>query len=108
MKKQTKKHSIYESIANTIIGLVVSYAVQRLIFPLYGIKISESTNLQITFIFFVVSFLRSYALRRVFNNLQVKENNYNLHMYCFQCEINMPVVKKKYKLYCKNCGLIHK
>ncbi len=67
--KQTKKHSIYESIANTIIGLVVSYAVQRLIFPLYGIKISESTNIQITFIFFVVSFVRSYTLRRVFNKL---------------------------------------
>jgi len=69
MKKQSKKHSILESVTNTIIGLVISYTIQRLIFPLYGIKISESTNLQITFIFFVASFGRSYLLRRIFNKL---------------------------------------
>ncbi len=68
MKKQSKKHSIYESVANTIVGLVVSYLVQLIIFPLYGIQISHSTNIQITFIFFVVSFTRSYFLRRLFNN----------------------------------------
>ena len=69
MTKQSKKHSVLETITNTIVGLVVSYAVQRLIFPLYGIKISENTNLQITFIFFVASFGRSYFLRRIFNKL---------------------------------------
>lgn len=69
MKKQSKKHSAIETTANTIIGLVVSYLVQLIIFPLYGIKISHNTNIEITFIFFVVSFGRSYLLRRIFNKL---------------------------------------
>lgn len=69
MTKQSKKHSILESVANTIIGLVVSYMVQLLVFPLYGIKLSHKTNIQITLIFFIVSFTRSYILRRVFNKL---------------------------------------
>lgn len=69
MKKQSKKHSVLESIANTIIGLVSSYLVQLVVFPLYGIKISHSTNIQITLIFFIISFTRSYLLRRAFNKL---------------------------------------
>jgi Zn finger protein HypA/HybF involved in hydrogenase expression len=28
-------------------------------------------------------------------------------IYCFQCEIEMPVKKKNSRLYCKNCGLRH-
>lgn len=69
MSKQSKKHSVFESIINTIIGLVSSYVVQLIVFPLYGIKISHSTNLQITLIFFIISFTRSYLIRRAFNKL---------------------------------------
>lgn len=69
MNKQTKKHSIFESVTNTIIGLVTSYLVQLLVFPLYGIKVTHSTNLQITLIFFCISFCRSYIIRRTFNKL---------------------------------------
>lgn len=28
-------------------------------------------------------------------------------IYCFQCEIEMPVKEKNGGLYCKNCGLKH-
>lgn len=69
MSKQSKKYSVFESIVNTIIGLVTSYVVQLIVFPLYGIKISHNTNLQITLIFFIISFTRSYIIRRVFNKL---------------------------------------
>ncbi|WP_445720247.1 DUF7220 family protein [Flavobacterium sp.] len=69
MTKQSKKHSIFESIANTIIGLVSSYLVQLMVFPLYGIKISHSTNIQITLILFIISFTRSYVVRRAFNKI---------------------------------------
>lgn len=69
MTKQSKKHSIFESIANTVIGLVSSYLVQLMVFPLYGIKISHSTNIQITLIFFIISFTRSYVVRIAFNKL---------------------------------------
>lgn len=28
-------------------------------------------------------------------------------LYCFQCEIEMPVKKSNDRMYCKNCGLRH-
>lgn len=28
-------------------------------------------------------------------------------LYCFECEIEMPVVEKKGKFFCSNCGLYH-
>jgi len=29
-------------------------------------------------------------------------------LHCFNCEIEMPVARKKNEDYCSNCGLIHK
>jgi len=31
----------------------------------------------------------------------------NLRLYCFDCEIEMPVVTKNGYYYCSNCGLRH-
>lgn len=28
-------------------------------------------------------------------------------LYCFECEIDMPVVEQKGSFYCSNCGLYH-
>lgn len=28
-------------------------------------------------------------------------------LYCFQCEIEMPVKEKEGRFYCSNCGLYH-
>ena len=69
-QKQSKRLSIIEAVANTSIGLIVSYLVQLLIFPYFGLNVSHSTNIKITLIFFVVSFLRGYILRRVFNKIR--------------------------------------
>jgi uncharacterized protein YacL len=70
MQKQSKRLSLIESIANTSIGLIVSFLVQLLIFPHFGIIVSHETNLYITLIFFVVSFARGYIIRRVFNRIR--------------------------------------
>ena len=70
MKKQTVRLSVLESIANTVIGLVSSFLMQLFVFPLFGINISHSTNIQLTFIFFVISFARSYIIRRCFNKIK--------------------------------------
>jgi hypothetical protein len=67
---QTKKHSIIESLANIFLGLIISFLVQLWIYPFLGIEVNLNQNIFITFIFFVVSFLRSYFLRRIFNNLK--------------------------------------
>jgi len=63
---QTKKYSVYESITNIIIGLVLSFLTQLWIYPFCGIEVNLEQNIFITIVFFVISFIRSYAIRRFF------------------------------------------
>lgn len=70
MKRQTKTLSVLESVSNAIIGLIMSFATQLLVFPWFGIHVSPKVNLQITIIFFIMSFARSYFLRRLFNAIK--------------------------------------
>lgn len=67
---QKNKHSILESLTNVIVGLVCSFLIQLWIYPLLGIQVSINQNLFITFVFFVVSFLRGYIVRRIFNRIK--------------------------------------
>ena len=64
---QSRLESLIESGVNICIGYCVALASQLLLFPLFGIHISLSTNLWIGFWFTLISLIRSYALRRWFN-----------------------------------------
>jgi len=66
--KQTKRQSIIESITQTVIGLVTSFLIQLIIYPILNIPVTFSQNLIITFVFFLASILRGYLIRRFFNN----------------------------------------
>ena len=66
---QSKKHSTIESLTNTIVGLLTSFAIQLVIYPLLNIPVTLNQNIIITVVFFVVSFLRGYIIRRVFNKI---------------------------------------
>lgn len=68
--EQTKKHSRLESLTNATIGLIVSYLAQLVIFPLLGLQVSQGQNVKITLLFFVISYIRNYALRRFFNQIR--------------------------------------
>jgi hypothetical protein len=65
--KQSKKHSAIESITQTVIGLVTSILIQVVLYPILGIPVSFKQNVIITIVFFVVSVVRGYVVRRVFN-----------------------------------------
>ena len=67
--KQSKKHSLIESITNVVVGLVISFLIQLIIYPALNIKVSINQNLFITMVFFLASFFRGYIIRRIFNNL---------------------------------------
>jgi len=67
--KQTKKHSIIESVSQTIIGLLTSILIQAIIYPLLNIPVTFSQNLIITAVFFITSIVRGYFVRRIFNKL---------------------------------------
>ena len=64
---QTRLESLLESIVNILIGYGVALLSQILIFPLFGIIASLSTNLWIGAWFTVISLIRSYIIRRWFN-----------------------------------------
>ena len=55
-----------EALANAIIGLVVSWAVTYLALPLWGLTPSPVDAAAITGTYFVVSFLRAWAIRFAF------------------------------------------
>lgn len=65
---QSKKHSIYESISNLIVGFIISMLSLYLIFPILNIESSTQQNFIITVYFTVISLIRSYVIRRFFNN----------------------------------------
>lgn len=68
---QTRTHSAIEAVTNIAIGYAVAIAAQIVIFPLFGIHASARDHLLIGLAFTVVSLVRSYALRRLFNRWHV-------------------------------------
>jgi len=67
--KQTKQKSLIESIIQTIIGLGTSILIQIILYPMMGIPVTFSQNLIITLVFFLVSIVRGYFVRRIFEKL---------------------------------------
>ena len=69
---QSRLMSAVETATNIAVGLVVSLLAQIVIFDVYYIHVTLSQNVEITLFFTVVSIVRSYALRRFFNNIRAK------------------------------------
>lgn len=68
---QSRVGSAVESIANVMIGYWVAVAAQMAIFPLFGVHLPVADNLAIGALFTVVSLVRSYVLRRLFNRFKI-------------------------------------
>jgi hypothetical protein len=64
---QSKIESLIETVINTAIGYVVALASQLIVFPMVGIDVPISTNLEIGAWFTVISVARGYVIRRWFN-----------------------------------------
>lgn len=66
---QSRKMSLLETIISTAIGYLVAVVTQICVFPLFGINIPLQDNMAIGAIFTVVSIVREYVVRRVFNRI---------------------------------------
>ena len=64
---QSRIDSFMESLTNTAIGFIISLVTWHFVAMRFGIPMPLSTNLAITGIFTVVSIIRQYVLRRIFN-----------------------------------------
>ncbi len=64
---QSRRMSMIEVATSILIGLVVSFLSQIVIFKHYDIHTTLGQNLEITLYFTAISIVRGYALRRFFN-----------------------------------------
>ncbi len=69
---QSRKWSAIETIASTAIGLGVSIAASLVVYPLHGHSFTLAQNTSIAVIFTVISIIRGYFVRRMFNRLGAK------------------------------------
>lgn len=60
------KLSAVEALCNAVVGLLVSWAITYYALPLWGLTPSASASLGITACYFVVSFVRGWAIREAF------------------------------------------
>ncbi len=72
MYKQSRMMSFIESWANVAVGYGVAVLTQVIVFPLFGIFVDFSQQLGIGFVFTAVSIIRSFALRRIFEEIRVR------------------------------------
>lgn len=68
---QSRWMSLVESVSNIVVGYCLAVLTQVLVFPLFGLSVSLGENLGIGAVFTVVSLVRSFVLRRIFNGLSV-------------------------------------
>jgi hypothetical protein len=71
--KQSRLMSLVESLANVLVGYGVAVVTQMAVYPLFGLAVTVTENLLIGLIFTAVSIVRSYALRRSFEALRVRQ-----------------------------------
>lgn len=68
---QTRKGSAAEALANTAIGWAVNFSANLLVLPLFGFtSITPAKAFGIGVVFTVISLVRSYVLRRVFEHIK--------------------------------------
>jgi len=73
MTGQTKQHSLIESVMNILIGFSINWSANMLILPLFGFHITPSKAFNIGLIFTIISLIRSYTLRRIFNKIMLRK-----------------------------------
>ena len=65
---QSKKKSLIESVANVITGLILNWLTWHLlIIPIFKIYPNNQQIIIICVIFTILSIIRSYFIRRIFN-----------------------------------------
>lgn len=66
---QSRRASLTEAVANSLVGFTISVVVNQYLMPLFGFSVTVTQSVIIVAVYTVVSILRSYILRRVFNAL---------------------------------------
>jgi hypothetical protein len=69
---QSRLMSFVESVVNVFVGFVLAVLTQLIALPWLGVQISIGENLALGAVFTLVSVVRSYALRRLFETCRAR------------------------------------
>lgn len=64
--------SFAEAVTNVVAGYGIALLTQVLAFPMFGLQLALSGNVMIAGIFTIISLVRSYLLRRLFEQLRLR------------------------------------
>ncbi len=64
---QSRWMSLFEAATNIVVGYGLAVLTQLVVFPVFGLQASLGENLLIGGVFTVISLVRSFLLRRLFN-----------------------------------------
>tara|TARA_R110000803_G_scaffold35580_1_gene76862 strand:+ start:1187 stop:1402 length:216 start_codon:yes stop_codon:yes gene_type:complete len=69
---QSKKHSTIETFTNTFTGTAISYCTTVFVLPYWGYNVSWTDGIEISVLFTLLSLIRGYIVRRIFNKGDTK------------------------------------
>ncbi|MDA9989581.1 hypothetical protein N9E48_02060 [Paracoccaceae bacterium] len=64
---QSKQRSALEAVTNVVVGFLVAVGAKFIVLPAFGYNVTVYDSFAIGWFFTLISMIRSYALRRVFN-----------------------------------------
>lgn len=67
---QSRRRSLIEAITNAVVGYALAVITQIVVFPPFELQVPFRDNLAIGALFVMISLLRSYELRRLFERWQ--------------------------------------
>ena len=67
---QSRWMSFAEALTNILVGYGLAVLTQIAVFPLFGLQVALRETFLLCLIFTLVSLIRSYTLRRIFNTLK--------------------------------------
>lgn len=73
MRGQSKRMSMVEQLFNVGSGVALALIVGQIVYPLFGYAVTVKDNLGLTIIFTLVSIVRGYVWRRVFNWMHLRQ-----------------------------------
>jgi hypothetical protein len=69
---QSRAMSLVEAVTNVLVGYAVAVLTQIAVFPLFGLHVTLAENMMMGGIFAVVSVVRGYSLRRIFEIIRIR------------------------------------
>lgn len=73
MRSQSQRHSFLEVITNNIVGVITYFCLFTIIDHVFETNLTAGHNFIISIVLVIVSFIRQFMLRRIFNRIHLNK-----------------------------------